>query len=334
MVERPRTVLGQPIRSSYNVVLAHEHLVLDLRTSLKSAPEASGWPVGIAVDRSSAAVMRGTNPFAYPDNLQLEARHAHEALAEIDSQTLIVDVTPTTLGRQMSELQRLSMMTGIDILTGCGRYLESSWPQSAEPAVEQLMEEILCDFARIPRPSVIGEIGTGSPISRREETSLRAAVRAQCVLSVPLYVHLNPWAREGHAALDLVEAEGGDVARVVLCHLDPSLAQGLSYATSLLKRGCYIAFDLWGNTATYGDQAMPPDELRASATARLTEQGFGNRIVHSHDLCLKTQLPRFGGPGLSHIERSAAGLLASHGLNPDQIRMHLSTNALTLLRGG
>src|SRR5918911_154073 len=60
----------------------------------------------------------------------------------------------------------------------------------------------------------------GNPFACLDNLLLGAA-QAQAQLGVPLYVHLHPWARRGHEALDLVVAGGGRPERVVLCHLDP-----------------------------------------------------------------------------------------------------------------
>ena len=85
---------------------------------------------------------------------------------------------------------------------------------------------------------MIGEIGTGDPIEPVERASLRGAAMAQAELGVPLYVHLHPWARRGHEALDIVESAGGDLERTVLCHLDPQIPGWLGLSRRAVRAGC------------------------------------------------------------------------------------------------
>jgi phosphotriesterase-related protein len=178
---------------------------------------------------------------------------------------------------------------------------------------------------------VIGEIGTGDPIAPVEAAALRGAAMAQGQSGVPLYVHLHPWARRGHEALDLVERAGGDLDRTVLCHLDPQIPGGLDYHRELLERGATLAFDIWGDEDRYGHVAMPTDAERVAATAALVADGYGRQLVHSQDVCTKTQLRRFGGPGYDHLPRVVAGRLAAAGLDADEIHRQLAGNALDML---
>jgi phosphotriesterase-related protein len=111
---------------------------------------------------------------------------------------------------------------------GAGYYTHRSLGTAvADRSVEEIAREIVADVQvgvgdTGVRAGLIGEIGTSSPITDLETKSLRAAAHAQAATGAPLMVHLDGWAREGHAVLDVVEAEGGDLGRVVLCHMNPS----------------------------------------------------------------------------------------------------------------
>jgi phosphotriesterase-related protein len=330
----PLTILGEPIRDDYDLVLAHEHLFLDLRSSLVEMPQCSDDAVR-EISRTNAEQIRSTNPFGYAANLVLDddddaVREELDVLSGL--RVLIVDVTPDTLGGSPERLAGLSRLTGMDILSGCGPYVESSWPRWLhDMSQDQLTERIVTRFSGECRPSVIGEIGFGS--TEAESRSLRAAAVAQRELDVPLYVHVSPWHPLGHEALDLVEREGADVERVVVCHLDVSVATDVGYARSLLDRGCYIALDIWGNDASHGARSLPTDEVRAAATVALTAVGHGERVLHSHDICTKTQLARFGGPGYGHLHSRGRALLLAAGLDEGQINDQLVRNPLRLLGG-
>lgn len=317
------------------MVLAHEHLFIDIRCWLDETHAPSRHLRDRAVDDATLEAVRG-NPFACLDNLVLDdpGLMAGEVgrLAGLET-TLIVDVTPQNVGRDLDGIAEVARRAGVDVVVGCGRYIAESRPGDVALTVEDYRDEILAEFAAGPRPAVIGEIGTGDPILDVERRSLAGAAQAQAHLGVPLYVHLHPWARRGHEALDIVAAVGGAPDRVVLCHLDPPILGGLDYHRSLMDRGATIAFDIWGDEYAYGAVRMPTDAERLAALVTLVSDGYGDRVVHSQDVCTKTQLHAFGGAGFDHLPRVVAPRMAEAGLSRGEIHRQLAGNALALLHG-
>ncbi len=332
----PWTVDGRELAPDYDVVLAHEHLFIDLTCWLDTSDASHETLRDAQVGPETISSIR-KNPFACRDNLLLDDET--QILAELERlgghRALIVDVTPDFIGRRPARLARVSRAAGVDIVTGCGSYIEAAWPAELHGwTIDDFAGHILRRFCD-PRPAaVIGEIGTSAPITPAERRSLTGAARAQRRLGgVPMYVHLDPWRPQGHAALDIVEAAGGDLSTTVLCHLDVSVSSGLDLVRSVLARGCVIAFDVWGDEDEYGGAGMPTDLERATATAALIADGYGNRLVHSQDICTKSQLAAFGGPGFAHIPDHLPGLLSAAGVPPDDVRAQLAGNALALLAG-
>jgi phosphotriesterase-related protein len=336
-VSVPRTVTGAPLRQDYAAVLAHEHLLVDIRCWLDGAHaptrDLRDWPVG----PDTLSRIR-TNPFACADNLVLDdpALAAEELAPLAGAGALLVDVTPESVGRDPAALARISEDAGVDVVMGCGPYVWESRPgDDPERPAEAYRDDILAQLdGPPPRPAVIGEIGTGDPIRPGERAALTGAAMAQAASGLPLYVHLHPWGHRGAEALDVVEAAGGDLERTVLCHLDVAISRGLAEHRALVARGCVAAFDIWGDEYAYGAVRMPTDGERAEATAALVADGYGDRLVHSQDVCTKTQLRRFGGAGYAHLVREVPGLLAGAGLDQEEIRRQLAGNALRLLAGG
>lgn len=332
--QAPLTVTGRPLAERYDTVLAHEHLLIDIRCWLDETHAPSRHlrdePVS---DATLAAVRR--NPFACTDNLVLDEATAMAAelgrLAGCGS-TLVVDVTPLGVGRDRDAIADVSRRAGVDVVCGCGRYIADSRPEDEDLSVESYRDEILAEFAGpLPRPVVIGEIGTSDPIEPMERRALTGAAQAQAQLGVTLYVHLHPWGRRGHEALDLVAEAGGRLDRVVLCHLDPPILDGLDYHRGLMDRGATIAFDLWGDEFAYGAVRMPTDQERLDAVLELVAGGYGDRLIHSHDVCTKTQLSAFGGAGFDHLPRVVAPLMVAAGLSAGEVHRQLSGTALSLL---
>jgi phosphotriesterase-related protein len=332
-----RTVAGDELADRYDTVLAHEHLAIDIRCWLDESHEPSRHLRDATVDATTVEDVR-QNPFSCLDNLWLHDREliaAELAALRDQGRTLIVEVTPQNVGRDIDAMADLARASGVDVVFGCGRYIAESRPgDDPDLPAAAYCDEIVEQFRGPgPHPAVIGEIGTGDPIQPVERRALQGAAQAQGQLGVALYVHLHPWARRGHEALDIVERAGGDPGRTVLCHLDPQIPAGLEYHRELLRRGATIAFDLWGDEFPYGDVTMPTDQERLDATVQLIEEGFGAQLVHSHDVCTKTQLHRFGGAGYDHIPRAIAGRMAAAGLDADEVHRQLAGNALALIQG-
>lgn len=337
MSYEPMTVLGRPLADDYTTVLAHEHLATDIRCWL----DISHGPTAHLADQPVAAAnleQVRSNPFACADNLVLDDTDlmAEElaALGGVSGRHLVVEVTPDSIGRDIQAIASLSESAGVDVVYGCGRYIAESRPEDGpEIGPDEYRDEILAEFRTPgPTPAVIGEIGTGDPIADVERNALLGASMAQAEVGVPLYVHLHPWARRGHEALDLVEEGGGSLHRTILCHLDPQIPGGLDYHRSLMDRGATISFDLWGDEMDYGEQSMPSDAERIEALCELIDAGFGDRIVHSHDICTKTQLKEFDGPGFSHIPERVAPMMIEAGLSEAEIHRQLAGNALNLIK--
>lgn len=328
-----RTTAGKPLKKSYEVVLAHEHLLIDIRCWLDETHAPTRRLRDEQVSPATLSTVR-QNPFACLDNLVLDDREviAAELSALQGYDVLLVDVTPDSVGRDPEAIDWIADRASVDVVTGCGPYIwESRADDDPDRPAESYRDDILASFAGARPPAVIGEIGTGDPIHPGEAAALAGAALAQRELGAPLYIHLQPWGSRGHEALDLVERSGGDLAATVLCHLDAQIPNGLDMHRSLLSRGCLIAFDIWGDEFAYGDFAMPTDEARIDATLQLVSDGFGERIVHSHDICTKSQLRRFGGPGYAHLPQVIAPRLAAAGLDEAEIHRQLSGNARGLL---
>ena len=337
MSVEPLTVSGEPLKDEYGLVLAHEHLVCDIRCWLDRSHEPTAHLLDQPVTAETLSQVQ-ENPFACADNLVVEDLDlvVEEVLAlqEIGDPSLVVDLTLDSIGRDVAALESISRRSEVDVVFGCGRYVAESRPDDApETPPEIYRDEIREEFSHSsPRPSVIGEIGTGDPIVEVERKALIGAAMAQAELQVPIYVHLHPWARHGHEALDLVEEGGGSLRSTILCHLDPQIPDGLDYHRSLMDRGATISFDLWGDEMAYGARSMPSDSQRIEALCDLIADGYGDRIVHSHDVCTKTQQRRFGGPGFIHLPGKVSAMMAGAGLSEAEIHRQLAGNALDLIK--
>ena len=186
------------------------------------------------------------------------------------------------------------------------------------------------------RAGIIGEIGTGAPITPAEERSLRGSARAQGTTGAPLMVHLDGWAREGHHVLDLIAEEGGQLQRTILCHMNPSWNDP-TYQAELASRGAYIEYDMMGMTYFYRPAKYAPDDPSALAgIGSLIAAGHRKRVLMSHDVFLKSMLRTYGGLGYTHIFDNLGPLFEHHGIDAadlDGILVRNPAGVLAYLQG-
>ena len=365
------TVLGPVAADDLGPTLVHEHLFIDLWPWF-DAPEDDATPAERAiaaltvVDDPLVKEIVRANPFAVRDNLVLD--DVALAVAELGrfaaaGGRTVVDLTLDEIGRDPGMLRDIARGTGLNVVMGCGRYVARAHPMGlADLPEEAIRDEIIRDLTegvavrdtedvavlgRGPgdespsggpgstervRAGVIGEIGTSDPIDPREARVLRAACAAQRETGTTLYVHLDPWGRAGHAVLDACEAAGVDLDRVVLAHLDASLPDH-AYHRSLAARGAWIGYDIWGDEDAYGGRGMPTDDLRIAGVLVAHLDGWEDRLLVSQDVCLKSQLRAFGGPGYDHLLVDVRPRLEAAGLDPLEVEALLVDNPRRALTG-
>jgi len=331
-----QTVLGPVVADALGPTLLHEHLLIDLWPWFDTGDPAADAPVTPAtIDRVRA------NPFAFHDNLVLddpELTAVELAPFAAAGGRTVVDLTLPEIGRRPAALADLAGRTGLNVVMGCGRYIAGARPPELRGAPGgRLRDELLRDLLEGAggtgiRAGVIGEIGTSDPLHPDEARMLWAAAEAQRQTGVGLVVHLDPWGRNGHAVLDHVLGGGADPTRLLLAHLDPSLAD-LSYARSLTERDVSVAVDIWGDEDAYGGRSMPTDGVRIAAVLAAFEQGWGDRLAVSQDVCLKSQLRAHGGPGYAHLVERIAPRLRASGLGDAELDLLLVHTPRRILAG-
>src|SRR6185436_6178602 len=154
------------------------------------------------------------------------------------------------------------------------------------------------------RPGIIGEIGTDKPwASPREERVHRAAARAARRTGLAITTHAVQ-STVGLDQLDLFEAEGADLSRVVVGHADSNPSP--AYYRAIVQRGVSVEFDLLG-------------------------RGHAERILLSQDVCHDSQLQRYGGNGYTYLADAFLPRLREAGVSDDEIRTITVDNPRRLL---
>jgi phosphotriesterase-related protein len=318
------------------ITLVHEHVLFDVSDYWQRPSEATRMRLAEAPVTIETLGDVRFDPFLLRDNLTHgDVDLAVEELGAFAARggATVVDATNVSMGRDPRALRAIARRTGLGIVMGSGYYTEISLDDAFRcRTVDDIADELVRDVTigvgdSGIRAGLIGEIGTSSPITPSELVSVRAAARAQALTGAPLMVHLDGWAREGHAVLDVIEGEGADPRRVILCHMNPS-CDDPSYQTSLAERGAFIEYDMMGMTYVYPvGRACPDDERAMRGVRRLMEAGYGHRVLISQDVFLKSMLRRYGGLGYTHVLDSLLPIAEAVGVGGAEVMQILTSNA-------
>jgi phosphotriesterase-related protein len=247
----------------------------------------------------------------------------------------VVDLTLDGVGRDPAWLADLARATGLHLVMGSGWYRGAHYPAEAlidRRSVGALADGIVRDATDGVgqtgiRSGIIGEIGTDKPwLSAQEERVFRAAARAARETGLAITTHAVQ-STVGLDQLDVLEAEGADLSRVVVGHADSN--PSLDYHLAIVARGAMIEFDFLGMSFTplerHGEGRIV-DNLR-----ELLSRGFVDRILLSQDVCHDTQLRRYGGNGYTYLAEAFLPRLRAAGVSDDEIRTITVDNPRRLL---
>jgi phosphotriesterase-related protein len=214
----------------------------------------------------------------------------------------LVDLTGRTRvagGHDYTTLQRIASSLPLHVVVGFS-YYKDPWLETSGDGNLDRLTSVYVDQAGgaggVP-VGIYGEVGTSlDEITPGEKLHLRAAARAHLDTGLAVSTHctLGTMALEQVAIL---EAEGADLGRVVIGHLD--LKPDVAYLDKVLATGVNIGFDTFGKE--WFDYRVPdsenagqgafvkwayhrPDEDRFTALAELCRRGHDGRIVLSCDM--------------------------------------------------
>ena len=328
--------------------LTHDHFFVDLTTwaCLPRTPdEERFWNAEISLELIGRLRRRA---WSNKTNIKLDEFDVAVAEAmqfkELGGST-VFDLTPQTVGRDPLAIRRVAEATGLQIILGTGFYVHDAHPPLVAGATVEELTAIMVgeltegiDGTGI-RAGIIGEIGTSCPIHPDEIKVLHAVAAASRRTGASITMHMTETDRLGHEVLDLLEGEGIPLAKVVLGHSDGP-PPDIPYFRSLMDRGAYVEFDFFGATwrnddlsERFGAYFVPPaqDEAIAAVMAELVAAGYGDRLLMSHDVAMKTQLTRYGGYGYGHILRTIVPQLRWLGVTDDAIERIMVANPARLI---
>ena len=183
------------------------------------------------------------------------------------------------------------------------------------------------------KAGIIGEVGCTWPLTDNERKSLRAAAAAQRETGAAILIHPGRHPDAPLEILETLDGAGADVGRVVMGHLDRTIFEH-GQLRRVAESGCYLEWDLFGSESSYyplADIDMPSDAQRLDAIKRIVDDGYGDRVVVSHDICSKHRLAAYGGHGYSHILENIVPRMRRKGFSEGQIDAIITGNPAAIL---
>lgn len=228
---------------------------------------------------------------------------AERSLAELehfgaaDGSTL-VDATARDYGRDAKALLPIAAQTAVNIVCVTGWNRGDYGHEAIEASDEELVAILLRDLREgmdgTDARAAIAKLGTSDNVVLQvEERIARAVGRVQAETGCPVLTHTTRGTMAPQQ-LDLLEAEGADLTRVALSHMDQNLDFGL--LRELCERGAYVLFD------GPSKRKYATDEARIAMLRRLVEAGHATRLLVSGDMGRRSYLHAYGGgPGFEYI---------------------------------
>ncbi len=334
------TVLGEIDPEELGITAPHEHILIDVRKVFEEFQEFSKQKFSKQkVDITNLGILR-RNHRALKDNLILsDPNIARQELLEFKKAggKTIVDLTTVGMGRDPVILRDISKELGINIITSCGYYKEKFYPSYVKEKTETELARLMIDEIQIGidgtniRAGIIGEIGTSEKILPSEKKVLKSAAIAQIETGVSLSIHVHPWIENGLEVLDILAKSNADLNRTIICHVDAKI--NLDYCKAIVKRGATIEFDNFGKEYS-GDATgltFTNDRERILSLKKIIEMGFISQILISTDICLKTDLHRYGGWGYDHILTNLVPVMVNNGITREHLQVIMVENPKRLL---
>ncbi len=332
-----QTVTGPIAPEVLGPTLMHEHLLCDITPPDLAARGRPDVPITLEncwdIHRHWCRHQgnnRLTDIAVAVDELARVKRAGGSALVEVTTH----GIKPDPVG-----LRRISELSGVTVVAGCGYYVEEFLPEDlAARSVEALAETMTTGLTQglmgsDVKAGIIGEIGCSDPLTGLERRVLQAAALAQRETGSSITIHPGRRPEAPEQALAVVRESGGDPARCIVGHIDRTIFDD-DTLFRLADTGCVIEYDFFGIESAYypfQDIDLPNDGGRLAALRRLIERGHLEQIAVSQDICTKTRLSRFGGHGYGYIFEHVVPMMRRRGYSEDEIETILVATPRRLL---
>ena len=340
MAGKVLTVNGPIDPDDLGTTMMHEHILARFDNPSSDPPSETTklnfYNRPLTIDMLGSVLNMG---YRNKDNLILgDEQMAIEELRDYRMQggNGVVDVTSIGLARDPQGLRRVANATQIHIIMGSSWYTRDYHPKEMdERSLESLTQEIVRDVTvgvgdSWIRSGIIGAVGTvGNPLTPNEIKVIRASGRASRLTGAAVSLHTAAGITEHEKILDLLQAEGTDLGRVIVGHSD-WLVKELPFLKRLLERGVYIEFDHLGKLSRLRKGTTGHVDV-SGGIVKLIQMGYLDRILLSQNVNRKVHLKAYGGLGYSFVHELFIPLLRRLGVTEEQVEMMVVTNPKRVL---
>ena len=313
-----QTVLGPVDAAGLGQTLMHEHVFVVTAEVQSNYPEE--W--GDEETRIADAVRR---------------------LAELPKNgiTTFVDVTAIGQGRNIPRIARIAaQVPELNIVVATGVYTFDEvplffWRRPPRTMTDFFIRDITEGIAGtgVKAGMLKCAVDTKGLVSGVGQV-LRSVARAHVETGgTPVTVHTHAAGKHGPAILDVLNAEGVDLSRVVLGHCGDAVDDP-GYLATLADAGVTLGMDRFGidHFATF--------HQRADLVAEMCRRGYADRMVLSHDCSCyldwfeQAALTELKNWHFLHVSQDVVPYLRDHGVTADQIDAMLTRVPARVLAGG
>lgn len=333
LVGSVQTVNGLVAPDRLGPTLLHEHVLLDIRPPAWRTLEQVGEVITLenrfAIDYGEVIA---------PGNCILNdidvAVRELKALRASGGQSL-VEVSCGGLHPDPVGLQRVASASDINIVMGCGYYVEeyqspAVLDRTADAIAQEIVDQVLVGaWGTGVRAGIIGEIGCQAPWTLNERKVMTAAVVAQNETGAALTIHPGRDPDQPQEIAEFLARAGAQMDRCVISHIDRTIFDD-ERLFRLADTGVIIEFDLFGMETSYYklNEAvdMPNDAQRLRSIRKLIDRGHLDQIAMSQDICFRSRLGCHGGHGYGHMFRNVVPLMRRREFDDAEIdRIFLET---------
>ncbi|XP_034249928.1 phosphotriesterase-related protein [Thrips palmi] len=311
-----QTVLGPVDAGKLGRTLTHEHLSLNFDEFYIPPPPTLKPFIEKSLCLENIGLVK-QYPYGSRENLAFYGNEVDAAvLFDIElfksaGGGTIVENTSHGIQRKIKLMETVSRQTGVNILAGCGYYVENLQPESVRcMREEELYNSIITEMTVgcIDYPSVkcgfIGEVGSVWPITDFEKRAIRATAQAQNTLGCAVTFHPGRHNKAPFEIMRLYLEAGGKANRAIMSHLDRTFDEKQHFL-DFAELGCFCQLDLFGTECSWYQlnptQDMPSDAQRVEIFSWLKAEGKITQLLGSHDIHTRHRLVKYGGHGYSHL---------------------------------
>ncbi|KAF6203082.1 hypothetical protein GE061_003496 [Apolygus lucorum] len=332
------SVLGELEAQDLGATLTHEHFSLNVVNEFFREPPAHLKQFfGPKITLDTVGYVR-QYPYGSRSNITFFGKEVDQAvmkemhLFKSFGGGTVVENTSHGIERNLDLSYRVAKETGVNVIAGTGHYVNGTQNSGTlSMTVEEISDLYRKDLTighSVPsapnavKCGVIAEVGSSWPITEFEKRSIQATAIVQSELGCPVSFHPGRHRGAPFEIIRIYAEAGGKIDKADLSHLDRTL-QVIEDLLDFAELGTYCQFDLFGTEVSYYMLApeidFPSDAVRVDRIKRLVDDGFGDKVLVSHDIHTKHRLVEFGGHGYSHLLNNVRPQMANKGISEDAI---------------